>query len=69
MSLDNYYDDVTVGWRYSATLQLRTPFAFLERHSEFSPGPQEPPMVGRDESHLPDGTGFNPYGIWLRVID
>lgn len=68
-AMSQYDDDLIAGWRYSATLQLRTPLAYLERHGEFSPGPQEPPMVGRAESHLPDGTGFNPYGIWLRVIN
>ncbi len=26
-------------------------------------------MVGPAEGHLPDGTGFNPYGIWLREND
>jgi hypothetical protein len=26
-------------------------------------------MVGPAEGHLPDGTGFNPYGIWLQEID
>jgi len=57
------------GWRYSATLQLRTPLACLERDGEFSPSRQEPPIVGPAEGHLPDGTGFNPYGIWLREID
>ena len=57
------------GWRYSATLQLRTPLAYLERDGEFSPSRQEPPIVGPAEGHLPDGTGFNPYGIWLREID
>jgi len=57
------------GWRYSATLQLRTPLAYLRRHGEFSPGPQEPPIVGPAEGHLQDGTGFNPYGIWLQEID
>jgi hypothetical protein len=61
--------DLIIGWRYNATLQLKTPLAYLKRDGEFSPGPQEPPMVGPTESHLPDGTGFNPYGIWLRVID
>ena len=65
----NDYDDITAGWRYSATLQLRTPLAYLKRHDEFSPGPQVPPLVGPAEGHLPDGTGFNPYGIWLREID
>ena len=67
MSFDD--SDLISGWRYSATLQLRTPLAYLKRHDEFSPGPQEPPMVGPAEGHLPDGTGFNPYGIWLPVID
>lgn len=67
MSFDD--SDLISGWRYSATLQLRTPLAYLKRDGEFSPGPQEPSMVGPAESHLPDGTGFNPYGIWLRVID
>ena len=63
------YDDITAGWRYSATLQLRTPLAYLERHGEFSPGPKEPPLIGPAENTLPDGTGFNPYGGWGRVID
>ena len=67
MSFDN--SDLISGWRYSATLQLRTPLAYLKRHDEFSPSLQEPPMVGPAEGHLPDGTGFNPYGIWLPVID
>ncbi len=61
--------DLISGWRYSATLQLRTPLAYLKRDDEFSPGPQEPPMVGPAEGNLPGGTGFNPYGIWLREID
>jgi len=59
----------TRGWRYSATLQLRTPLAYLEMDGAFSPGPQEPPLVGPAENFLEDGTGFNAYGIWLRVID
>lgn len=67
MSIDD--SDLISGWRYNATLQLRTPLTYLERHGEFSPGPQEPPMVGPAEGHLQDGTGFNPYGIWLREID
>ncbi len=67
MSFDD--SDLISGWRYSATLQLRTPLAYLERDGDFSPGPQEPAMVGPAEGHLPDGTGFNPYGIWLREID
>lgn len=61
--------DLISGWRYSATLQLGTPLAYLERDGDFSLGPQEPAMVGPAEGHLPDGTGFNPYGIWLREID
>jgi len=67
VSIDD--SDLISGWRYNATLQLRTPLTYLERHGEFSPGPQEPPMVGPAEGHLQDGTGFNPYGIWLREID
>jgi hypothetical protein len=61
--------DMTAGWRYSASWQLRTPLAFLERDGEFSPGPNEPPLIGPAENFLDDGTGFNPYGIWLREID
>jgi hypothetical protein len=67
VSIDD--SDLISGWRYNATPQLRTPLAYLKRHGEFSPGPQEPPMVGPAEGHLQDGTGFNPYGIWLPVID
>jgi predicted flap endonuclease-1-like 5' DNA nuclease len=61
--------DLTAGWRYTATLQLRTPLAYLEKDGEFSPGPGEPPLVGQPEGYLPDGTGFNPYGFWAREID
>jgi hypothetical protein len=61
--------DLISGWRYSATLQLRTPLAYLERDGEFYPGPKEPPIIGPVEGYLSDGTGFNPYGIWLQVID
>ena len=62
-------DDLISGWRYLATLQLRTPLAYLEMDGKFSAGPKEPPLVGPAEGHIPDGTGFNPYGIWLPVID
>ena len=66
----NFEDsDLISGWRYSATLQLRTRLAYLERHGEFSPGPQEPQILSSAEGHLQDGTEFNPYGIWLREID
>jgi len=61
--------DLISGWRYSATLQLRTPLAYLEMDGAFSPGPQEPPLVGPAENFLEDGTGFNAYGIWLPVSD
>ena len=67
MSFDN--SDLISGWRYSATLQLRTPLAYLKRHDEFSPGPQVPPLVGPAEGQLLDGTGFNPYWMWLQEID
>jgi len=62
-------NDLTAGWRYSASLQLRTPLAYLEMDGEFSLGPKEPPLVGPAENFLDDGTGFNPYGSWLREID
>ena len=68
--VSSYEDsDLISGWRYCATLQLRTPLVYLERDGEFSSGPQEPPLVGPAESHLPDGTGFHPYGTWVVVID
>jgi hypothetical protein len=63
------YDDITAGWRYSATLQLRTPLAYLEMDGKFSAGPKEPPLVGPAENFLEGGAGFNAYGIWLREID
>jgi len=62
-------DDLTAGWRYRATLQLRTPLAYLEMDGKFSAGPKEPPLVGPAENFLEGGAGFNPYGIWLREID
>jgi len=61
--------DLIGGWRYSATLQLRTPLAYLEMDGEFSPGRRKPPLVGPAENFLADGTGFNPYGTWLPEID
>jgi hypothetical protein len=67
VSFDN--SDLISGWRYSATLQLRTPLAYLERHGEFSPGPEQPPLIGPADNHLPDGTGFNPWGFWVQEID
>lgn len=67
--MSQFDDDLITGWRYSATLLLRTPLAYLERHGEFSPGPKEPPLIGPGENTLPDGTGFNSYGGWGRVID
>ena len=66
----NYEDSGLIGgWRYCATLQLQTPLAYLEMDGEFSPGRRKPPLVGPAENFLPDGTGFNPYGIWLPEID
>ena len=62
-------DDLVVGWRYFATLQLRTPLAYLEMDGKFSAGPKEPPLVGPAENFLEGGAGFNAYGIWLREID
>ena len=62
-------DDLIVGWRYLATLQLRTPLAYLEMEGEFSAGPKEPPLVGPAQNFLEGGAGFNPYGMWLREID
>ena len=66
MSQDN---DLIVGWRYLATLQLRTPLAYLEMDGKFSAGPKEPPLVGPTENFLEGGAGFNPYGMWLQEID
>jgi hypothetical protein len=62
-------DDITAGWRYLATLQLRTPLAYLEMDGKFSAGPKEPPLVGPAENFLEGGAGFNSYGIWLRELD
>lgn len=57
------------GWRYSATFQLRTPLKYLEMHGTFSPGPEGPVLVGPAENSLEDGTEFNAYGGWVRVIN
>ena len=64
----NQDDDLIVGWRYLATLQLRTPLAYLEMDGKFSAGPKEP-LVGPVENFLEGGAGFNAYGMWLREID
>jgi hypothetical protein len=68
-SYEDIFGDLIGGWRYSATLQLRTPLAYLEMDGDFSPGSKQPPLVGPAENFLDDGTGFNPYGIWLPEID
>ena len=65
----NQDDDLTAGWRYCATLQLSTPLKFLEMDGEFSAGPAQPPLVGAALNFLEDGTGFNPYGCWVREVD
>ena len=62
-------DDLIVGWRYLATLQLRTPLVYLEMDGRFSAGPKEPPLFGTAENFLEGGAGFNAYGMWLREID
>ena len=61
-------DDLIVGWRYLATLQLRTPLAYLEMDGKFSAGPMEPTLVGPAENFLEGGAGFDASGIWLREI-
>ena len=61
--------DLIAGWRYSATLQLRTPLKYLEMHGTFSPGSEEPALVGPAENSLEDGTEFNAYGGWIQEID
>lgn len=63
------FSDLISGWRYSATLQLRTPLKYLEMHGTFSPGPEKPALVGPAENSLEDGTEFNAYGIWIQEID
>jgi hypothetical protein len=62
-------DSLTAGWRYLATLHLGTPLAYLEMDGQFSPGPTQPALVGPADSYLPNGEGFNRFGIWVRVID
>ena len=61
--------DLTAGWRYTATLQLRTPLAYLEKDGAFSPGAVEPPLVGQADGYTRDGTGFNSNGFWKRELD
>ena len=65
----NQDDDLILGWRHLATLQLRTPLAYLEMQEEFSTEPKKPPLVGPSENFLEGGAGFNTYGMWLREID
>jgi hypothetical protein len=65
----NQDDDQILGWRYFATLERRTPLAYMEMERAFSAGPKEPPLVGPSENFLEGGAGFNTYGMWLREID
>jgi len=53
-------DDITVGWYFCATMQLRTPTAILRRHLEFWPKENgQPPNI------CPEGWE----GIWMLALD
>lgn len=49
-------EDIIEGWRYCATLQLRTPLAVLENHGKVVPASPEGPPTLTDEMW---------HGIWL----
>jgi hypothetical protein len=53
-------DDITVGWYFSATMQLRTPNAILRRHLEFWPKKD-----GQPPSICPEGWE----GIWMLALN
>ncbi|TBV69763.1 helix-hairpin-helix domain-containing protein [Pseudoxanthomonas winnipegensis] len=52
-------EDIISGWRYCATLQLRTPLVVLKEHGRFAPlAPGGPPQLSPDMWH----------GIWMPVL-
>lgn len=42
-------DDLTKGWRFGATMQLRTPLRVLSRHGEVHDGLTDPPPIAREQ--------------------
>lgn len=49
-------EDILAGWRYCATLQLRTPLAILQHHNAFAPLSDDgPPVLSQEMWH----------GIWV----
>jgi hypothetical protein len=50
------YEDIISGWRYCATLQLRTPLYVLQQHGRLEPAsPSGPPQLTKEMWH----------GIWV----
>ena len=42
-------DDIAKGWRFGATMQLRTPLRVLSRHGEIHDGLTAPPSIARQQ--------------------
>lgn len=56
-------------WEYNATLQLRTPKIFLEKHGEVVKSATEPELFGEPTSYTPDGEPISRYGIWIQTSE
>ena len=41
--------DIAKGWKFGATMQLRTPLRVLTRHGEIHEGLTDPPAIGREQ--------------------
>lgn len=50
-------DDVVAGYRFSATIQLRTPLRVISRHGEYCPAGTAPPEIAKGPVE----------GVWVRV--
>ncbi|MDO8250443.1 MAG: hypothetical protein Q7T78_12110 [Rhodoferax sp.] len=51
-------DDIAKGWRFGATMQLRTPLRVISRHGEVHEGLTDPPAIAQDQSE----------GYWLPLL-
>ncbi len=64
--------DIAKGWKFSATMQLRTPLRVLTRHGEIHDGLTDPPNIVREQWEgywMPSMKTFKDIGINLPDMD
>lgn len=57
-NITNPIDDIAKGWKFGATIQLRTPLRVLVRHGEIHDGLSDPPAIAREQWE----------GYWLPLL-